>query len=116
MKRGQKMSPERLAQHRKTQLEKLIRHNYSEHITFAHVARQIKLGIDNQVDEGELGVKELLSKYIHDNPEVENCDDPSDLVLGGWECEKSPTGYCVYHDEDSMHDTCLFCGDPEERK
>lgn len=34
-----------------------------------------------------------------------------------WECEKSPVGTCVYNDrKDPMHDDCLFCHDPEERK
>ena len=36
-----------------------------------------------------------------------------------WECEepKNPWGVCIYeHSTDPMHDTCLFCGQPEERK
>lgn len=35
-----------------------------------------------------------------------------------WPCPKSDwTEMCVYdHDNDPTHDTCVFCGDPEERK
>lgn len=39
------------------------------------------------------------------------------LHLGAYECPTSPTGHCVYDDmEDHMHDHCLFCHDPSERK
>ena len=39
-------------------------------------------------------------------------------VIGNiWECKKSPFGRCVYNNvEDSVHDYCIFCGQPEERK
>jgi len=34
-----------------------------------------------------------------------------------WDCPKSPFGWCAYHDyDDSAHDNCVFCGEPEERK
>jgi hypothetical protein len=41
-----------------------------------------------------------------------------DLVIGDfWECPESPTGFCVYDQyEDPAHDSCIFCGDPAERK
>lgn len=40
-----------------------------------------------------------------------------DLIFGGWSCPASPTGHCMYDDHnDTCHDNCLFCGDPEERK
>lgn len=38
-------------------------------------------------------------------------------VLGTWDCEKSPVGYCMYHRwEDTAMDGCLYCGEPHERK
>jgi hypothetical protein len=34
-----------------------------------------------------------------------------------WDCSESPTGYCEYDDEtDPARDSCIHCGDPEERK
>ena len=42
---------------------------------------------------------------------------PRRLSYGSWDCEKSPTGSCVYNtDMDPAHDECLFCREPEERK
>jgi hypothetical protein len=41
------------------------------------------------------------------------------LETSGWDCpdERNAYGFCVYHDEeDPCHDSCLFCGEPEERK
>lgn len=32
-----------------------------------------------------------------------------------WDCDLSPLGYCLYSDEDG-EPTCVFCGEPEERK
>ncbi len=32
-----------------------------------------------------------------------------------WECEKSPTKFCVY-DWDNTGEDCIFCHQPEERK
>lgn len=42
---------------------------------------------------------------------------PERLHLGGWECQDSPTGRCIYNTiEDPMKDDCLICHDPSERK
>lgn len=41
------------------------------------------------------------------------------IAIGDWECESksNPIGICVYnHKEDSCHDSCLYCGEPDERK
>lgn len=44
-------------------------------------------------------------------------EDPSVLEMGYWECGESPTGQCIYDDNDDInHDYCLICGDPSERK
>ena len=40
-------------------------------------------------------------------------------VIGTWDCPKSPhdAGLCCYdHYKDPVHDCCVFCGQPEERK
>ena len=37
-------------------------------------------------------------------------------VIGAWTCD-NPWGYCIYdHKADPMHDACIVCGIPEERK
>ena len=36
---------------------------------------------------------------------------------GGWYCPRNPTRACEYDSgNDPLHDRCLHCGDPEERK
>lgn len=47
-----------------------------------------------------------------------HCEGERDLYFSElWECSTSPTGYCVYDEKtDPVHDSCLFCKDPEERK
>lgn len=38
-------------------------------------------------------------------------------VVGDWKCEKSPIGHCIYnHFDDPVHDDCIFCHEPDERK
>lgn len=42
---------------------------------------------------------------------------PAGQELGSWECPKSPHGLCVYVPaDDPCRDSCIYCGDPEERK
>lgn len=46
------------------------------------------------------------------------------LIFDWWECEddnkdgyKNPIKTCIYNEyEDPMRDSCLFCGQPQERK
>jgi hypothetical protein len=46
-----------------------------------------------------------------------NLPDNIDLVEGPHDCTRSPIRRCLYDNEkDSMHDQCLVCGEPEERK
>ena len=34
-----------------------------------------------------------------------------------WECEDSPSGYCRYNfEDDPPGDSCVYCGQPLERK
>ena len=43
--------------------------------------------------------------------------EPYFSVVGTWDCPKSPCGLCCYdHYKDPVHDNCIFCGQPEERK
>lgn len=46
-------------------------------------------------------------------------DQVKGLVIGmeEWECDKSPIGTCQYNSrKDPLHDQCVHCGAPEERK
>lgn len=38
---------------------------------------------------------------------------PAHFTQGDHDCERSPTGCCMYADDE---DDCIFCHDPEERK
>ena len=43
--------------------------------------------------------------------------DPYFSVVGHWDCPNSFCGLCCYdHYYDPVHDSCVFCGQPEERK
>ena len=35
-----------------------------------------------------------------------------------WDCDDSPFGYCAYNvrDRGMRYDSCIFCGEPDERK
>lgn len=65
-------------------------------------------------------VMENQAKVTDFADRIENRGSPyqeGELVIGlFWECP-GPLGRCVYDDiEDSCHDSCLFCNQPEERK
>lgn len=52
----------------------------------------------------------LLKGHIDENEVVFH-------VIGGWGCNLSPIGYCVYHEyRDPGYDHCIYCGQPAERK
>lgn len=65
----------------------------------------------------------LVLKSQQDEPDVV-CDIVRRLVAAhpfivesDWSCINSLTGKCWYNsDRDDAHDSCLFCGQPEERK
>lgn len=43
--------------------------------------------------------------------------EEDDWTPDGWVCQSSPTQRCQYNDDtDPMHDSCIHCGEPEERK
>lgn len=48
--------------------------------------------------------------------------DTKHLTVGGWECDESPVGLCVYSDEIDEDgfcdgdDWCIFCDQPSGRK
>ena len=59
----------------------------------------------------EESIKLILHTVL---PDVKHADD---IVLGVWECDKSPTGKCVYINTRSFGETeeCAFCGRSRRR-
>ena len=48
---------------------------------------------------------------------IQSIDVTKDLYNGEkWDCSLSPLGYCVYEEDECGELTCIFCGEPEERK
>jgi len=61
------------------------------------------------LDERRQELSEALGKMLNVGSDY--------IELGGWACETSPTGQCVYNrGKDPALDFCLFCGQPDERK
>ena len=57
----------------------------------------------------ELMVRQALSKALR--------IEAYRLEMGAWTCDASPAKVCVYDGyEDTVHDNCLYCNEPEERK
>ena len=55
-------------------------------------------------------IRKNLEENVYPGCEIE-------VPLAGWECVNSPTGFCIYNiTEDPCMDSCIICGDPEERK
>ena len=86
----------------------------------AHIAREERI-IDGEaarlkrplIERRKAITQEIREVIANQIPDVR----PADLHLGYWECDTSPTGRCIYNDrEDHLHDHCLFCHDPSERK
>ena len=67
--------------------------------------------------------KVIFTDLLSDDIErfIKECDDAIDFTYRvtswGWKCSGSPVGMCMYDlVEDRAKDSCLFCGQPEERK
>ena len=66
----------------------------------------------------QLGVKKAADREAHADRLVRlHVATHEGAHFGNWECDDSPTKVCVYNDlRDPMHDSCIFCDGPEERK
>jgi hypothetical protein len=54
---------------------------------------------------------------LYSDKKVPEPTQPGYVVGRTWKCEDSPHTFCEYQeDEDPAHDSCVPCGDPEERK
>lgn len=75
---------------------------------------------DEELDEMEQELEELKKDILKKKQDLIfdiTGLQPNEIAFGDWDCDKSPTGKCAYDKiEDSPHDFCVFCGQPEERK
>jgi hypothetical protein len=85
----------------------------------AHFSVYLKQGAymlfsrDNLPDAESLRMRICSAWMDEDQP----LDLDRELVSGTWTCQNSPTGNCRYDDVgDPVHDSCIYCGYPEERK
>ena len=79
-----------------------------------------KLEADRNEFGAKMEVRRALSKALGSYTEpgtsgVGIC--AAAIEIGRWDCEASPVAVCVYDDwSDPIHDNCLYCNNPEERK
>lgn len=65
----------------------------------------------NQQEELDYEIREIVDKHMKEG------DSQWYSVDTFWECPDSPFGWCAYHNfEDPVHDNCIYCHDPQERK
>lgn len=87
------------------------------------VKTQIK-EIDNEIAELEEQKRKLtetqntaISVLMNKRNELLKKAFPANLCQGDWDCPNSPTGLCGYDPrKDPAFDSCVFCGEPDERK
>lgn len=67
---------------------------------------------------GQIRMGDALNKIEAEAGELEDEGYDGPLVEGSWRCGVMLDGSnCLYEDrEDPMHDECINCGEPEERK
>jgi hypothetical protein len=59
----------------------------------------------------------LVRQALYTDLAIENPLFVEAIEIGHWDCDLSPIGVCVYDGwSDSIHDHCLYCDGPEERK
>jgi hypothetical protein len=90
------------------------------HETFEALTNDLKK-VREKLDSIHVEEYHLASKLIRLQVMEVLCHMPEldfdDVTIGDWSCDESPIEVCAYNDaEDPLHDECLFCGDPEERK
>ena len=78
-------------------------------------------GRSSALKEAKLAFMRSIVTYTLNSADAAHRDccgsRPRELTFSDWECPTSPIGVCSYNDnKDPIHDHCLFCGDPEERK
>lgn len=68
--------------------------------------------MENRVDETERQLKKSILKILKEEENI-IIDDADDLIIGNWNCYRSPIGLCLYNDDEyPCHDSCLYCFQP----
>jgi len=62
-------------------------------------------------------IKHQIREFVHRETKFDsNFYEPARGHIF-WSCKKSPVKTCIYDSlEDPVHDSCIFCHEPEERK
>jgi hypothetical protein len=98
--------------------------NENYEITYAEINAALidVLKSNSSFELGELQKEELVTEKVEQTePIIEAKSEaqtlPPNHVMGYWKCRKSPVGHCVYDiEDDPEQDSCIYCGDPDERK
>jgi len=65
----------------------------------------------NQQDELDYEILEIVEKHMEEGEAQWYAVDTF------WDCPDSPFGWCAYHNMiDPVHDNCIYCHQPQERK
>lgn len=85
-----------------------------QELMISHAEQHIIRPANNEIHNCERMLLELcLADLQTQYPDLQF----SDLTCGHWQCEDSLLGHCVYDaPDDPCLDSCLYCGDPNERK
>lgn len=92
---------------------------YSLHpgsMCYPRLLELVRKGQDHRVStppEGRFASSALMAELI--NRALGTDLGPYDFSVSDWDCPDSPLEVCVYP-ENPPHDSCLFCGNPGERK
>lgn len=71
------------------------------------------IDMEEELDSLKFDIKQKKFDLIFDATGLQE----SEIVIGEWDCDKSPIGVCVYDRvEDPACDYCVFCHQPDERK
>ena len=81
------------------------------------------ISIEQDVNHLKYMVQKMIKEAVRQDIHSFGAHAPEgSITLGHWECKPrltpaSLTGLCVYDDwKDPPHDSCIYCGQPEERK
>lgn len=73
--------------------------------------------LQDMYDELEELRKEIRRKELDLIFDTTGLQESEVAISKLWKCDQSPIGYCVYDKiEDPVHDYCVYCNKPEERK